>query len=113
MESKRYVRKPMFVEAVQVTKENFREIAKWCNGTAYQSTDGHITVRVLHVRSKTIPRTKAFLGDWVLSSENGFRVYTNNAFAKAFDQVPEVSGEWPLNHEDAIQLTFDFDKGVK
>jgi hypothetical protein len=112
METQRYVRKPMFVEAIQVTKDNFREIAKWCNGTAYESSDGHITIRVLRTRSTTIPRTKAFLGDWVLSSENGFRVYTNNAFLKAFDQMPEVSGEWPLTHEEAIQLTFNFEKEV-
>lgn len=108
MEAQRYVRKPMFVEAIQVTKDNFREIAKWCNGTAYESSDGHITVRVLHTRSKTIPRTKAFLGDWVLSSENGFRVYTNSAFEKAFDLVPEMGGQWPLTHDEAIQLTFDY-----
>ena len=112
MEAKRYVRKPMFVEAIQVTKDNYREISNWCKGTAYESVDGHITVRVLHVRSKTIPRTKAFLGDWVLLSHNGFRVYTDSAFKKAFDQVPEMGGEWPLSHEDAIQMTFGFEKEV-
>jgi len=112
MKTKKFIRKPLYVDAIQVTKENLSEIAKWCGGNVFQSEDISY-IQVLHYKSKIVPRTKAFVGDWVLESRNGYRVYTDKAFGKSFEEWPEVDGEWPSTHEAAVKLMQDFDKEVK
>ena len=96
METQRYQRKPIYVDAVRVTEENFFDVAQWCQGAIVSGNEGtasleelkrdkskHIKVRV--VNPQRIRQTKAFVGDWVLYSEyNGYKVYTNGAFENAF-----------------------------
>lgn len=101
METSKYVRKSFDVEAVRVTEENIDEVAQWCGGTieaphALSLEEAkHIKVRVRYPINER--QTKAFVGDWVLNSGRGFKVYTDNAFNKQFvssDPTPEqVSDE--------------------
>lgn len=89
MDTQKFVRKPLYVDGVRVTAQNFEEVATWCQGEIQQ--EGHkkfIRVRVSHPKK---PRqTQAFFGDWVLWTEfGGYKVYTNHAFRQAFDQAPE------------------------
>jgi hypothetical protein len=97
--TKKYVRRPLVVDAVQVTPENFEELASWCQGTIVNNdgtepTNGvspnsqHIHVRVHNPRSGR--QTKAFVGDWLLYTERGYKIYNQKAFAGTFDQVREV-----------------------
>jgi hypothetical protein len=91
--TKRYVRKPLYVDAVRVTQDNFEEIAEWCQGdvrdvssdpeeSEYQGAR-YIHVRVHNPRS---PRqTKAFVGDWILYTNRGYKVYTQKAFQGSFE----------------------------
>lgn len=101
METTTYKRKPIYVEAVKVTEENFTEVAHWCQGAIVgkhgmtlgnlrEDTTKHIKVRVVNPQK---PRqTKAFVGDWVLYSEyNGYKVYTETAFRNAFELADGVS----------------------
>ena len=89
MKTNQYVRKPFFVDAVQVTEENMAEVAKWCNGTLEAGDDArpdpyiHVDVK----RPLAERQTRAFVGDWILSSGNGFKVYTNVSFEKNFEDV--------------------------
>jgi hypothetical protein len=32
IETQKYVRKPLYVDSVRVTEENFEEVAQWCQG---------------------------------------------------------------------------------
>lgn len=94
----RYVRKPLYVEAVQVTAENFEEVCKWCMGDL-NNNDGsevdktlpadsstqHIRLRVHNPVSQR--QTKAFVGDWILYTERGYKIYTEKAFKENFDAV--------------------------
>lgn len=94
----RYVRKPLYVEAVQVTGENFESVRKWCMGDL-QNNDGsevqaeseidprnqHIRLRVHNPQSQR--QTKAFVGDWILYTERGYKIYTEKAFKENFDPV--------------------------
>lgn len=105
METSRYKRKPIFVDAVQVTEENFTEVAAWCQGAIVRG-DGQVgkpfgLAELKKIKTKFIkvyvlnpqrPRqTKAFVGDWVLYSEySGFKVYTESAFRNAFDPAPDA-----------------------
>lgn len=90
IETKKFVRKPLYVDAVRVTAGNFEEIAAWCQGEILQSEGSgsrkkHIKVRV---HNPKIPRqTQAFIGDWILYTERGYKVYTNKAFNASFDEA--------------------------
>jgi hypothetical protein len=95
--TERYIRKPLYVDAVQVTAENMEEIAAWCQGPVrtvgsedwglgeYAEGTKYVHVRVHNPRS---PRqTKAFVGDWLLYTERGYKVYKTEAFRASFDPV--------------------------
>jgi hypothetical protein len=99
--SNKYVRKPLYVDAVQVTEQNFGDVARWCFGEIcnidespvdksrnIEPTKQYIHVRVHHPR---VPRqSKAFIGDWILYTERGYKVYTTQAFQANFDPVEDV-----------------------
>lgn len=106
--TEKFVRKPMFVDAVRVTEENFGAIADWCQGQILESDDTmtpgpakidpsrqHIRVRVHN--PKTPRQTKAFVGDWILYTDRGYKVYTNKAFVNNFDQADNSVQELPFN----------------
>jgi hypothetical protein len=95
--TKKYARKPLIVEAVQVTEENFEELSRWCQGTI-QNNDGttrqdgdirprdqHIHVRVHNPRSSR--QSRAFVGDWLLYTDMGYKIYNTKAFIGSFDEV--------------------------
>ena len=96
----KFVRKPMFVDAVQVTTENFFDVATWCQGvvrtadgvpTEWQTegvpedlTSLHIHVRVQSPKNEK--QTQARVGDWILYMDRGgYKVYTDRAFQHSFD----------------------------
>jgi hypothetical protein len=94
----KYVRKPLFVDAVQVTEQNFADIARWCFGEVGnidespvdRSKDVEPTKQYIHVRvhnPKNPRQTKAFVGDWILYTERGYKVYTTKAFQANFNLV--------------------------
>lgn len=83
IKTEKYVRKPLYVDAVQVTERNFKELAKWCMGDI--QTDGtqqYIRVRVHTPRNAR--QTQAFVGDWILYTDKGYKVYSNAAFTESF-----------------------------
>jgi hypothetical protein len=86
-----YIRKPLFVAAVRVTGANFDEIASWCQGEEQQDEmpdgTGKKFIRVRVHNPKNPRQTKAFVGDWLLYTERGYKVYTNKAFHASFDEV--------------------------
>lgn len=88
MDTSKFTRKSFDVEAVQVTAENINDVAAWCDGTVEAphalsvDSEPYIKVRVLYPIN---PRqTQAFVGDWVLYSGKGYKVYTDSAFKKHF-----------------------------
>lgn len=96
IEPSKYVRKPFEIDAVKVTDENIKEVAEWCNGdirSAVMNTgeaeQPYIKVRVHNPIGER--QTKAFVGDWVLYANNGFKVYMNKAFNRAFNKVENPS----------------------
>src|SRR3954447_12685398 len=89
-----YIRKPLYVAAVRITASNFDEIAAWCQGEIQQDEipdKGAIKkfVRVRVHNPKNPRQTKAFVGDWLLYTERGYKVYTSKAFHASFDMAPE------------------------
>ncbi len=98
--TQRFVRKPLFVEVVRVTGANLDAVADWCQGQVLQdevpgkgTSKKYVKVRVHHPRD---PRqTKAFVGDWILYTDRGYKVYTNKAFLASFDPVEATTDESP------------------
>jgi hypothetical protein len=99
--TQKYVRKPLYVDAVQVTESNFSDIARWCFGEIGNIDESPVdrsqpvnpTKQYIHVRvhnPKNSRQTKAFVGDWILYTERGYKVYTTKAFQANFDLVPEA-----------------------
>lgn len=94
-----FVRKPLYVSAVQVTEENFEDVAKWCQGEIHKDGDGsYIRVRV---HKPLNPRqTQAHVEDWILYTDRGYKVYTTKAFRANFDPVESESDPNQLSTEE-------------
>lgn len=96
--TQKYIRKPIVVDAVQVTPRNFEKLAAWCGGEIQQDeVPGKGTKRYIKVQvqnPKNPRQTKASVGDWILYSDKGYKVYTNKAFLDSFDlDVPRQDGD--------------------
>ncbi len=103
IETNRYNRVPFPVDAVQVTEDNLEEIASWAEGqvkTANRTVrdeDGKATgkkekasyIAIETHRPLNERQKRAFIGDWVLKSESGFKIYTAKAFDACFQLAPE------------------------
>jgi hypothetical protein len=102
IETIRYVRKPLYVDAVQVTEENFEELSVWCQGTIsrldsepmHRKEDNALIIEprkmCINVRvnsPKSIRQTQAQVGDWLLYTDRGYKVYTPQAFESTFSRV--------------------------
>jgi hypothetical protein len=100
--TEKYVRKPLYVDAVQVTEANFYDIARWCQAeirnideSPWDRNDENAepAKEYIHVRvhnPKNPRQTKAFVGDWILYTERGYKVYTEKAFRANFDRIVDT-----------------------
>ena len=93
----KYIRKALYVDAIQITEDNLQDLAIWCQGELrtntgeelIESLNGanpnahHIRVRVHN--PKNIRQTKGYVGDWILYTERGYKVYTQKAFKASFE----------------------------
>jgi hypothetical protein len=99
----KYRRRPIYVDAVQITEKNFVEVAEWCMGDilwqdgskvitsiadpAIDPSQQYIRVRVNN--PKYLRQTMAYVGDWILYSPQGYKIYTKRAFEAAFELAEE------------------------
>ena len=92
MEIQKFQRKPFSVDGVCVTDDNINEVAEWCLGKVEESDKGVKHIRVDAHRPLTERQTMAFIGDWVLFHNRGFKVYTEAAFSRNFELVQAGTG---------------------
>lgn len=108
MEIKLYNRKVFTVEAVRVTDENMAEVAKWAKGVIeVERTDNGSKkfIRINVHRPINDKQSKAFIGDWVLRTKNGFKVYINKAFVNSFsEQLVYTEADAKSQLEDPVDL---------
>ncbi len=137
--TEKYVRKPLYVDVVQVTADNLVEIAQWCQGEIKNYSNQTLTAdqavnqlleRYIHVRvhnPKNARQTKAFVGDYLLYTERGYKVYTERAFKNSFvlvesdeqmieDLGVDLSGVEAVpvpevTPQEAMDADEDYDKG--
>lgn len=94
MDIKKFVRRSFDVRGVQVTSSNIEEVAKWVSGTIHRrGEEGHedryIKVDVKHPLNER--QTQAHVGDWVLKTKKGVKVYTDRAFHANFMGYEDLS----------------------
>lgn len=111
LETMKYVRKPFYIDAVQISAQNITEVARWVDGEVRSDKHGqYVKVRVHHPMNDR--QTKAYIGDWVLYAGTSYKVYTPKAFTNSFEQVStEVSmvdttptSEPVMHHGNAIEV---------
>lgn len=94
--TKKYLRNPLEVDAVRVGTDNFEAIAKWCEGEILTEggdalkAPGKSFIKIWVHNPLNQRQMKAFVGDWILKSEMGFKIYTNRAFQAAFSPAADV-----------------------
>lgn len=94
METKPYVRKPFKVDGLQVKPDNLEEVAEWCGGEIIRSDERRPHIQVDVQNALRDRQKQAFVGDWVLKSPSGFKVYTDKAFKTTFeDDAPDRNEE--------------------
>jgi hypothetical protein len=80
-----FVRKPLVVEGLQVNTHNMDEVAAWCGGSIEETPSERKFIK-LHIKPSPMTRQNmAFVGDWVLKSDVGFKIYSKKAFERTFD----------------------------
>lgn len=82
-----YRRKPYYVDAVQITLENILLVAAWTKGEIQQDKNRAQFIKVKVHNPRTDRQTRAYIGDWVLNSVTGFKVYTTKPFLASFEPV--------------------------
>jgi hypothetical protein len=87
MKTHKFARKPFYVDAIRVTKDNIEEVARWCQGEILTDAEQGPYIKVRVHRPLTERQTQAFLGDWVLYAGTGYKVYNPKAFDKSFEKV--------------------------
>ena len=99
---KTYGRKEYTVDGVQVTLENMHDVARWCGGEVFlEDAKDALTpyVKVPVHRPLNEKQTKAGVGTYVLQSPTGFKVYTERAMEKNFE---EQGGDTMVDLGDVI-----------
>jgi hypothetical protein len=103
----KYERLPFTIEAVEVTADNMKAVAKWCGGQIRTSGKRGIQkyIKVEVKRALNDRQTQAYIGDFVLKAGSGFKVYTPKAFSESFRKV-EVAGRM-LDREESENQSED------
>lgn len=97
VQTKRFQRKPFYVEAIQVTEENMAEVAEWCGGPikhtrpkSSENVEPAPYIQVPVISPKSVRQTRGYVGDWVLKAGEGFKVYADKSFKQSFVTAPVV-----------------------
>jgi hypothetical protein len=80
-----FVRKPLLVEGIQVNSENMEQVAVWCGGTIQYTQSKRNFIKLQTKATPQARQNMAFVGDWVLKSDMGFKIYSKRAFDRTFD----------------------------
>ncbi len=89
LEWKRYARIPFYVDGIQVTEENMEDLAEFSRGDIRTDADGRKYIKVPVQKPLGERQTMAFVGDHLLYSATGFKIFTDFAFKKNFEEVKD------------------------
>lgn len=92
-----YLRRTFEIEAVRITHDNMHEVAIWCLAEEKVQTrpakkgEGNFVQEIPYLKIEVLRplnerQSMAFVGDWVLKTGTGFKIYTDIAFHKNFEK---------------------------
>ena len=82
MEFKNYVRTPFTIKALEVTEDNFDEVAAFCGKSIETTANGD---RYIFVNRRIIPTgSKIFVGWWITLMDDNVRCYPPRSFSSQF-----------------------------
>lgn len=87
-----YVRKPFMVEAIEVTLDNIREIAKLVGTIKFDENTGAPYILVDRKKVPNVYRVTA--GYWVTRVDNKIRAYSHNSFFAQFKESTSQIEDW-------------------
>lgn len=91
MKTEMYQRRTFTVEAIQVTEENLYDVAKWCEGDVRTNNGTKKKYIQLEVINPLEPKhSRASIGEWILKSNQGYKIYADAAFKKGWEKVGNV-----------------------
>jgi hypothetical protein len=88
LEIQKCTHRPVYVDCVQVTASNMTEVSEWCGGTLMEDDKKKTYIKVNATKAIHVRQTQAYVGDWVIKSDVGLKVYKDNAFKNSY--VPAV-----------------------
>lgn len=93
MQFDKYVRVPFLVEAVEITEENFDEVAALIAKEVVETGSGRRQI----VIDRDVIRNghKANIGGWLTRMDGKYRYYSKTAFEQQFVPSHEYSGDIP------------------
>lgn len=94
MDTQRFTRNPVEVEAVQVTPQNVEEVAKWCKGT-YVETEYRLmggahklgAIEMTKQGPKGDKTIKVLIGYWITRHKNIFKAWKLEQFQQVYTPV--------------------------
>ena len=91
LDIREFERLPFSVQAVEVTRENIKQVARWCGGQVKsEGRRGNKKYIEVDVKRALNDRQKqAYVGDWVLRAGSGYKIYTPRVFAASFREKVE------------------------
>ena len=87
-----YVKRNSIVQAVQVTAENLRDVRLWCKGglsvtDASGTAEWFITVPVVKTNSYDNKPKRAFVGNFIVLDDDGYKIYREADFFRMYDPI--------------------------
>ena len=79
---KRYKKRPVVIEAVQLSEDNMEYVARWCGGREAFSYEGRRVVNIPTLEGTMIGQ----IGDWIIKGISGeFYPCKNDIFEKTYE----------------------------
>lgn len=93
----KFVRRPFAVRGLRVTVENHEAVAEWANGVIQYDDVNHkkFFIKIDVKNALNEKQKQARVGDWVLNTQKGFKIYTNRAFHANFVGAEDVEPKKP------------------
>lgn len=105
LETAKYVRKPFNVEAVQLSEENFDLVLAWTRGAVETTDGGERFIRVRTQNPLDERQKRAYVGDWVLKANGGFKIFPHKNFKRNFMLDPQHLPDPAQARMDEITVT--------
>jgi hypothetical protein len=88
-----WIRKNSVVEAVRANRAEIHKIATWCGGSIMASDSRDDSRGVLYIqlpfKSNYNKPNRVYMGDWIVKDDEGFKVYSHEAFSSVFPKKAE------------------------